>query len=94
MYNTKNKLQATDFTPAESNLAKDLDSKITAKYYCPDPGRFIYYIGKALVEVLVEHLVKRLVERLVEFLVELCRALYGGSCRAFIELLQSCVELQ
>ena len=39
MYNTKNKLQATDFTPAESNLAKDSDSKITAKCYCPDPGR-------------------------------------------------------
>ena len=37
--NTKNKLQATDFTLAESNLAKDSDSKITAKCYCPDPGR-------------------------------------------------------
>jgi hypothetical protein len=39
IYNTKNKLQATDFTLAESNLAKDSDSKITAKCYCPDPGR-------------------------------------------------------
>ena len=37
--NTKNKLQATDFTLAELNLAKDSDSKITAKYYCLDPGR-------------------------------------------------------
>ena len=39
--NTKNKLQATDFTPAGSNLAKDSDSKITAKCYCPDPCRFL-----------------------------------------------------
>jgi hypothetical protein len=39
IYNTKNKLQATDFTPAESNLAKDSDSKVTAKSYCPDPVR-------------------------------------------------------
>jgi hypothetical protein len=40
IYNTKNKLQATDFTPVESNLAKDSDSKVTAKSYCPDPVRF------------------------------------------------------
>jgi len=39
IYNTKNKLQATDFTPAELNLAKDSDSKVTAKSYCPDPVR-------------------------------------------------------
>ena len=58
-----------------------------------DPLRtiyFIYYIGKALIEVLVERLVKRLVKRLVEHLVELlqsfCRALYGSSCRASVEL--------
>jgi hypothetical protein len=44
IYNTKNKLQATDFTLAESNLAKDSDSKITAKCYCPDPGRLTSYI--------------------------------------------------
>ena len=36
--NTKNKLQATDFTLAELNLAKDSDSKITAKCYCLDPS--------------------------------------------------------
>ena len=45
VYNTKNKLQATDFTPAESNLAKDSDSKITAKCYCPDPGRITRTAG-------------------------------------------------
>ena len=39
IYNIKNKLQATDFTPAELNLAKDSDSKVTAKSYCPDPVR-------------------------------------------------------
>ena len=42
IYNTKNKLQATGFTLAESNLAKDSDSKITAKCYCPDPSREKY----------------------------------------------------
>jgi hypothetical protein len=41
---------------------------------------FIYYIGKALIEVLVEHLVKRLVERLVECLV-----------KHLVELLQSSI---
>ena len=39
IYNTKNKLQATDFTPAERNLARDSGSKVTAKCYCPDLGR-------------------------------------------------------
>jgi len=41
IYNTKNKLQATDFTPAERNLARDSGSKVTAKSYCPDPVRYI-----------------------------------------------------
>ena len=39
IYNTKKKLQAADLTLAESNLAKDSGSKVTAKCYCPDPGR-------------------------------------------------------
>jgi hypothetical protein len=34
-----NKLQATDFTPAESNLAKDSGSKVTTKSYYLDPAR-------------------------------------------------------
>jgi len=42
IYNTKNKLQATDFIPVELNLAKDSDSKVTAKSYCPDPVRLTY----------------------------------------------------
>ena len=33
--------QATDFTPAKLNLAKDSDSKVTAKSYCPDPVRIL-----------------------------------------------------
>ena len=34
-------LQATGFTSAEWNLAKDLDSKVTAKSYCSDPVRTV-----------------------------------------------------
>ena len=41
IYNTKNKLQATDFIPAESFLAKDSGNKVTAKSYCPYPVHFI-----------------------------------------------------
>ena len=39
IYDTKNQLQAIDFTPAERNLARDSGSKVTAKSYCPDPVR-------------------------------------------------------
>jgi len=41
IYNTKTKLSATDFIPAELSLEKDSDSKVTAKRYCPDPARFL-----------------------------------------------------
>ena len=39
IYNTKNKLQATDFIPAERNLVRDSSSKVTAKSYYLDPSR-------------------------------------------------------
>jgi hypothetical protein len=41
IYNTKNKLKATNFILVESHLVKDLGGKVTTRYYCPDPSRYL-----------------------------------------------------
>jgi len=63
IYNPKNKLQATDFTPAESHLAKDLGSKVTAKSYCPDPVRLIVAVVILLVVIIVLPVVAMILQR-------------------------------